>query len=67
VRGDRVLLVYPPSLDFIVAFFGCLKAGMIAVPVFPPDPSKLNKDIAMFANIAQICGSKIALTSSLYR
>lgn len=25
--GDRVLLVYPPSLDFVVAFLGCLLAG----------------------------------------
>ena len=31
--GDRVLLLYPPSLDFIVAFFGCLYAGAVAVPV----------------------------------
>ena len=39
----RVLLVYPPSLDFIVAFLACLKAGLIAVPCFPPDPKRLNK------------------------
>ena len=38
--GDRVMLVYPPSLDFIVAFLGCLRAGVIAVPAFPPDPSR---------------------------
>ena len=33
---DRVLLVYPPSLDFLVAFIACLKANLVAVPVFPP-------------------------------
>eukprot|EP01035_Chromulina_nebulosa_P024093 gene24093-31303_t len=38
-QKDRILLVYPPSLDFIVAFIGCLIAGFIPVPVFPPDPS----------------------------
>ena len=38
-RGERALLVYPPGLDFIVAFYACLRAGVIAVPVFPPDPS----------------------------
>ena len=32
-RGDRVLLVYPPGLEFIVALFGCFRAGVIAVPV----------------------------------
>lgn len=64
--GDRVLLVYPPSLQFIVAFLGCLKAGLIAVPTFPPDPAKLNKDLAMFSVIAQSCTATLALTSSLY-
>jgi acyl-CoA synthetase (AMP-forming)/AMP-acid ligase II/alkylation response protein AidB-like acyl-CoA dehydrogenase/acyl carrier protein len=34
--GDRILLSYPPGLDFIAGFFGCLYAGMIAVPVYPP-------------------------------
>lgn len=34
--GARVVLVYPSSLDFVVAFLGCLYAGMIAVPVAPP-------------------------------
>lgn len=33
---DRVLLAYPPGLDFIVAFFGCLYAGIIAVPTQLP-------------------------------
>ena len=42
-KGDRVVLVYPPSLDFLVSFIACLRVGVIAVPVFPPDPSKLNK------------------------
>ena len=51
--GDRVLLVYPPSLDFVVSFYACLKAGLIAVPVFPPDPSRLNKDLPMFSAIAR--------------
>jgi acyl-CoA synthetase (AMP-forming)/AMP-acid ligase II len=34
--GQCVLLVYPPGLDFITAFFGCLYAGCIAVPTYPP-------------------------------
>ncbi|WP_239476633.1 fatty acyl-AMP ligase [Nocardia arizonensis] len=34
--GDRALLVFPQCLDFIVAYFGCLYAGVIAVPVNPP-------------------------------
>jgi amino acid adenylation domain-containing protein/FkbM family methyltransferase len=31
-RGERALLVYPPGLEFVVAFYGCLYAGVIAVP-----------------------------------
>ena len=38
--GDRVLLLQPPGLDFIVAFFGCLLAGMVAVPAYPPRPRR---------------------------
>lgn len=34
--GDRALLVYPSGLEYITAFFGCLYAGVIAVPVYPP-------------------------------
>lgn len=36
--GDRALLMYDAGLDYIAALAGCLYAGVIAVPVFPPDP-----------------------------
>src|SRR4051794_36192480 len=39
--GARALLLSPPGLDFIAAFYGCLYAGVVAVPVAPPDPSRL--------------------------
>ncbi|CAI5704013.1 unnamed protein product [Peronospora effusa] len=64
--GDRVLLVYPPGLDFIVAFLACLKAGVVAVPVYPPDPRKMKKDISMFVAVTQTCQAKTALTCSMY-
>jgi len=35
-KGDRAVLLFPPGLDFIVAFFGCLLAGVIAVPMMIP-------------------------------
>ena len=34
--GERALLLYPSGLDYICAFFGCLYAGVIAVPTYPP-------------------------------
>src|SRR5258706_12067191 len=35
--GDRALLLYPPGLEFISAFFGCLYAQVVAVPAYPPN------------------------------
>jgi len=37
-RGERALLLYPSGLEFIAAFFGCLYAGVVAVPAYPPRP-----------------------------
>lgn len=34
--GERALLLYPPGLEYIVGFFGCLYAGVVAVPAYPP-------------------------------
>jgi acyl-CoA synthetase (AMP-forming)/AMP-acid ligase II/acyl carrier protein len=36
LAGERALLLYPPGLDFIAALFGCLYAGVVAVPTYPP-------------------------------
>lgn len=38
VKGDRVMLCYPPGLDFALAFWGCLYAGVVGIPVYPPYP-----------------------------
>jgi acyl-CoA synthetase (AMP-forming)/AMP-acid ligase II len=38
--GQRVLLLYPPGLEYIAAFFGCLYAGAIAIPIYPPRPNR---------------------------
>ncbi|MFM2060605.1 MAG: hypothetical protein RLZZ507_275 [Cyanobacteriota bacterium] len=36
LTGERALLLYPPGLDYLAAFFGCLYAGVVAVPAYPP-------------------------------
>ncbi len=38
--GDRALLIYPPGLDYIVALFACMYAGVIAVPSYAPRPNR---------------------------
>lgn len=65
-KGSTCLLVYPPSLDFTVAFLACLRAGVIAVPCFPPDPKRLKKDLNMFAAIQGSSGATVALTNKMY-
>src|ERR1044072_8200613 len=42
--GQRALLLYPSGLDYIAAFFGCLYAGVIAVPAYPPHPSRITRN-----------------------
>lgn len=50
LRGERILLLYPPGLDYIAAFFGCLYAGAVAVPVYPPHPRRLDRLMAIADN-----------------
>ncbi len=38
--GDRVLLLLPPGSDYVMSFLGCLAAGVIAVPLLPPNSKK---------------------------
>ncbi|MGH9568558.1 MAG: fatty acyl-AMP ligase, partial [Candidatus Angelobacter sp.] len=38
--GERVLVLYPPGLSYVTAFFACLYAGAIAVPAYPPHHSR---------------------------
>ncbi len=65
-KGDRALLVFFPGLDFSVALLACFKAEIIAVPVFPPDPRKLKKDLHHFVSIQPSSGAKVALTNGQF-
>ncbi|MEP0914663.1 thioester reductase domain-containing protein [Leptolyngbya sp. GB1-A1] len=58
--GDRALLIYPSGLEFIAAFFGCLYAGIIAVPANPPRP---NRSINRLNTIIADAGATIVLTT----
>jgi FkbH-like protein len=64
--GSRVLLLYPSGLDFIAGFFGCLLAGLVAVPAYPPGRSAANSKAKRFHGIvADARPSHILTTSSL--
>lgn len=64
--GDRAVLVYPPSLDFLKAFMGCLAAGVLPVPVYPPNPFRLKRDLATFNAIVAGSGATAALTNGAF-
>src|SRR6478672_7803876 len=60
-RGERAILLFPPGLDFIVAFFGCLAAGVIAVPLMLP---RRTADRDSSAAIVADCAPLIAMTTA---
>jgi len=49
--GDRMIMLYQPGINFINAFFGCLFAGMIAIPTYPPNVTKLQRSLPRFLSI----------------
>lgn len=53
-------------MDFTVSLLACFKANLIAVPVFPPDPRKLKKDLHHFLSIQSSSGANFVLTNSQY-
>ncbi|NEO71021.1 AMP-binding protein [Moorena sp. SIO3H5] len=59
--GERALLLYPSGLEFISAFMGCLYAGVVAVPVYPPRRNQKLSRLLSIVNDAQAC---IALTTT---
>ena len=63
-HGERALLVYPPGLEFVAGFFGCLYAGVVAVPVYPPHSPRLDKSLPKLRAIANDARPVVALTSS---
>lgn len=58
--NERALLLYPPGIDYISAFFGCLYAGIIAIPVYLP----YNQDTThKIQHIIQTAQPKLCLTT----
>ncbi|BAZ21944.1 beta-ketoacyl synthase [Kalymmatonema gypsitolerans NIES-4073] len=61
VKGERALLLYQPGVEFIAAFLGCLYAGVIAVPVYPP---RRNQRMTRLQAIAADSQAQLALTTT---
>jgi acyl-CoA synthetase (AMP-forming)/AMP-acid ligase II len=58
--GSRIMLFFPPGLAYIKTFYGCLLAGMVAVPLYPP---RRNVKSDRIIKVAQSCQSTMALTT----
>jgi acyl-CoA synthetase (AMP-forming)/AMP-acid ligase II len=59
--GQSALLLYPPGLDFIAAFFGCLYASVVAVPTYPP---RRNQKTTRVQTIVENAQATVALTTA---
>src|SRR6202451_2203068 len=64
--SDRLLLAYPPGLEMICAFFGCVRAGLIPVPVYPPSSRGFQGALYKMVHIAKDCQAAGILTSRDY-
>src|SRR4028118_2081615 len=62
--GERVLLLYPPGIEFVTAFMGCLYGGAVAVPAYPP---RINRPDGRLQAITEDARPRFALTTSALR
>jgi thioester reductase-like protein len=63
---DRLLLAYPPGLEMICGFFGCVRAGLIPVPIYPPSSRGFQGALYKMVHIAKDCQAAGILTSKDY-
>ena len=61
--GDRVLIVQQPGLEYVASLFGCFYAGMVAVPVYPPDLFRLRQTLPRLQSITAESDARIMLSS----
>ncbi|WP_353569918.1 amino acid adenylation domain-containing protein [Candidatus Albibeggiatoa sp. nov. BB20] len=59
--SERAILFYPQGLDYIIAFYACLYAGITAIPTYSPHRNRPDKRILSIVEDAQ---PKVVLTTS---
>lgn len=64
MKGERALLLYPQGVEFVEAFLGCLYAGAVAVPAYPPDPTRLARTLGRLLGIIADCRPKVVLATT---
>ncbi|RXM95633.1 Disco-interacting protein 2-like C [Acipenser ruthenus] len=63
--GDHVALVYPPGIDLIAAFYGCLYAGCVPITVRPPHPQNIATTLPTVKMIVEVSRSACIMTSQV--
>jgi len=63
--GDRAVLLFPSGPDYVAAFFGCLYAGVIAVPAYPPESTRRHHQERLLSIIADAEPSVLLTTTRL--
>jgi acyl-CoA synthetase (AMP-forming)/AMP-acid ligase II len=66
-REERVLIVLDPGLAYVSALFGCLYAGALAVPLYPPDPLRPAAGIAHLERVAERTRARLILSTAAWR
>ncbi|RKG51193.1 amino acid adenylation domain-containing protein [Corallococcus sp. AB011P] len=64
-RGERALLLFPPGNEYLTAFFGCLYAGVVAVPAYPPDVMRLNRSLPRLEAMVRDARARFVLTTEM--
>jgi acyl transferase domain-containing protein/acyl-CoA synthetase (AMP-forming)/AMP-acid ligase II/acyl carrier protein/ubiquinone/menaquinone biosynthesis C-methylase UbiE len=59
--GERAILMQPPGLEYLVSLFGCLYAGLVAVPVYPPRATRVDPRLKA---VVDDCSATLALTTT---
>jgi amino acid adenylation domain-containing protein/non-ribosomal peptide synthase protein (TIGR01720 family) len=64
--GERAVLLFHSGPDYVAAFFGCLYAGVIAVPAYPPESSRQHHQQRL-VSIIEDAEPRVVLTNTALR
>ena len=62
--NERALLLFPPGLDYVGAFLACQYSRIVAVPTYPPDPSRFDQTLNRLVGIIKDAQVSVVLTTS---
>ncbi|XP_034931891.1 uncharacterized protein [Populus alba] len=65
-RGDTVVILRSPGLELVEIIFGCQRAGLLCIPVFPPDPSFTKENYHHLVRVLSQTKPKAAITHHDY-